>query len=304
MTLLEESLDTSRLYAIVSCPACSSANISTVGEKVTIHPRATGRFSIVSCDNCGHWTTDPLPRQDYLLQLYSEGSLSVYGEGWLEGVSDQFEAEPAAESLGKHGWIVDAEKSREPGTYLEIGPGNGAVLRRFEKMNWQCYAIEPGSWSKNRPGFCDSIAQLPNLRFDVAVANDVLEHVSDPRTMLADVSSVLKPGARFYACFPNADSIRARLHGVNWRMIRPIGHLHYFSMQSAKCLLESCGFNVRQIQSYDLLVDPAWARMEIAKSLASLRLKFTCRIIADVMLSALISASRVGDQWRIMATHD
>jgi SAM-dependent methyltransferase len=302
MTSLEEALDMGRLDAVASCPVCSSTNISPVGKKLTIHPKATSRFSIFSCGSCGHWATDPLPQQDYLLQLYSEGSLSVYGEGWQKAISDQFEAPSTEESLGKHGWIVEAERAHEPENYLEIGPGNCAVLRSFEAMNWKCYAIEPGSWSKDRPGFYDSIAQLPDVQFDVAVANDVLEHVSDPRALLAEVSRVLKPGARLYSCFPNADSIRARVQGVNWRMVRPIGHVHYFSRQSAKDLLKGCGYNVRRMQPYDLLADTDW--VDIARSLAHLRVKYACKIIADVMLSGAISALGAGDQWRVVATRD
>jgi SAM-dependent methyltransferase len=302
MTSLEEALDLGRLDAVVSCPVCSSANISPVGKKLTIHPKATSRFSIFSCGDCGHWSTDPLPQQDYLLQLYSEGSLSVYGDGWQKVVSDQFEAKSDAECLGKHGWIVEAEKAQERGNYLEIGPGNCAVLRSFETMNWKCHAIEPGSWSKDRPGFYDSISQLPDLQFDVAVANDVLEHVSDPRALLAEVSRVLKPGARLYSCFPNADSLRARVQRTNWRMVRPIGHVHYFSRRSAEDLLKGCGYNVRMMHTYDLLVD--LDLVEIAKSLARLRVKYACRAISDVMLSAAISALGAGDQWRVVAIRD
>jgi|SRR5579871_365502 len=298
----EETLDLGRLDAVVSCPVCSSTNISLIGKKLTIHPKATGRFSIFSCGDCGHWATDPLPQQDYLLQLYSEGSLSVYGEGWQKAISDQFAAQSAVESLGKHGWIVDAERGREPGNYLELGPGNCAVLRRFEGMNWKCYAIEPGSWSKDNPGFYDSIAQLPDLQFDVAVANDVLEHVSDPRALLAEVSRVLKPGARFYSCFPNADSIRARVQGTDWRMVRPIGHVHYFSRRSATDLLKSCGYNIRRMHTYDLLSAPDF--VDIARALAHLRVKYACKTIGDVMLSAAISTIRAGDQWRIVAVRD
>ena len=56
---------------------------------------------------------------------------------------------------------------------------------------------------------------------------DVLEHVEDPLSLVKSIGDLIERGT-VYACFPNSESLRARLSKVRWRMVRPLGHLHFF----------------------------------------------------------------------------
>jgi SAM-dependent methyltransferase len=48
----------------------------------------------------------------------------------------------------------------------------------------------------------DGKADFPDGHFDLIISNQVLEHVTDPEAVIADVFRMLKPGGRFIAAFP------------------------------------------------------------------------------------------------------
>ena len=61
------------------------------------------------------------------------------------------------------------------------------------------------------PGVVRGLGQIPpEPAFDLVVALDVLEHISDPAAALGALRQRAAPGAELYAAFPNNDSWRAR----------------------------------------------------------------------------------------------
>jgi hypothetical protein len=68
-------------------------------------------------------------------------------------------------------WIIRGEADTQPSRYLEMGPGDGTLLKHFESSGWDCYGIEPGTWARRRPNFVETLDQLPNeIDFEVIVA--------------------------------------------------------------------------------------------------------------------------------------
>ena len=59
-------------------------------------------------------------------------------------------------------------------------------------------------------------APFPPESFDVITCFDVLEHLYEPRRVMARVSEWLKPGGMFYVLVPNVDSAEARVFGSYW----------------------------------------------------------------------------------------
>jgi hypothetical protein len=58
---------------------------------------------------------------------------------------------------------------------------------------------------------------------------DVLEHLSSPIEVLHDLLPFTSADTVLVAASPNAESLLSRLWQGRWRMVRPFGHLHYFS---------------------------------------------------------------------------
>ena len=81
---------------------------------------------------------------------------------------------------------------------------------------------------------------------------------------------------------PNRESLRARRDRQKWRMVRPLGHVNYYSKNSIALALKLAGFAVRYIHATDLN-----------------ELRFPRR--RQDIKPALIEILGLGDQWIVIA---
>ena len=120
------------------------------------------------------------------------------------------------------------------------------------------------------------------LNVDLLVAFDVLEHVSDPVSVLRSLRKLAAPKARLYCAMPNRESLRARRDRQTWRMLLPLGHVNYYSKKSITQALRLAGFAVRYVRATDLN-----------------ELRFPRRL-QDIK-PVLIEMLGLGDQWIVIA---
>jgi SAM-dependent methyltransferase len=73
--------------------------------------------------------------------------------------------------------------------------------------------------------------------FDAAIVKDLLEHVDEPAALVTDLRRVLRPGARVYACSPDAQ---------RW-VWDDYTHKRAFSRRSFSALFRDQGFTVEQV---------------------------------------------------------
>jgi SAM-dependent methyltransferase len=300
-----ETLNGANFNNVDICPICSCPSFTVVGSRRSIHPRPVLTFQIRRCVRCNHWFTSPSPTQVYLSQLYSQGSLSVLGRGWEQDTVRSFnEATHPDVDLLSSNWVVRDAAALVPDRYLEIGPGNGSMMRTFEAMSWECFAVEPGRWARGKANFYEDIVNVPaGATFKVIVANDVLEHMAEPATGFSMCARKLDRGGRFYCSFPNVESFRAKCGKINWRMVRPLGHLHYFSKGSVVKLLEDNKLLALRIDTYDKL--RAGAVKTVFAHLFQRDFRKAAGALIHTMnstLSTLIEKYGSGDQWRVIAT--
>src|ERR1035438_10453930 len=79
-----------------------------------------------------------------------------------------------------------------------------------------------------------SVAHSAAESFDVITCFDVLEHLYEPRKVMARVGEWLKPGGIFYVLVPNVDSAEARAFGSYWHGLELPRHLFHYSPASLK----------------------------------------------------------------------
>jgi 2-polyprenyl-3-methyl-5-hydroxy-6-metoxy-1,4-benzoquinol methylase len=96
--------------------------------------------------------------------------------------------------------------------------------------------------------------------FDVVVAGELLEHLRDPRRVVADVRRVLRPGGTFVASVPNAYRLKNRVRFVLGR--RPEEdptHLQMFAPSDVRTLL--AGFDEPRLHFIAGRLVPLHARL-------------------------------------------
>jgi predicted SAM-dependent methyltransferase len=87
-------------------------------------------------------------------------------------------------------------------------------------------------------------ARLPDNAFDAVTMWDVLEHVYDPATTLAEIHRILKPDGVLVIRVPNLDAWDARLFRTRWAGYDAPRHLFIFRPKTLSALLEQQGFDV------------------------------------------------------------
>ena len=90
-----------------------------------------------------------------------------------------------------------------------------------------------------------SLQEIPrDVYFDVVVFQDVLEHIADPFDYIEKVSNLATKKSILYISTPYSQSLEARLLKGRWEMAKPFGHLHYFSKDSIRTILQKANFEI------------------------------------------------------------
>jgi len=303
-----ESLDLTHFSTAEVCPICGEKARAAIGRLPTIHPAPSQlRVEIMKCLGCSHWYTTPRPNQAYLSSLYASASPSVVGGGdGSQAVAQEFKSiqqKVNPKDLKKFAWIVRHASQHKTSRYLEIGIGNGLLLQYFRTQEADCTAVEPGAWAQQAQGIYSSLNEIPQeAKFDTIAATDVLEHMSDPRQDFNVLADKLLPKGHFYLSVPNADSFRARTQGTQWRMVRPLGHLHYFSRQSLLLLAERAGLEVVALRSHDAMDRGFFGTLlDFISQTLKLRFKRAFDVLVQLVVFHPIQLLGMGDQWTLIA---
>jgi SAM-dependent methyltransferase len=215
-----------QLADLADCPICKGAHVC-IGNVPTICPTSGTRLDLRACKKCGHWWHSPVPDQATLLDMYASGSPYVVGPDSASFLADS----KPMDSFDR--FALRIMGTLKPARYLEIGAGGGQMMRRARSMGFDCYGVDPGQRIRE-PAIKRSLDEFPEeLTFSVFLLKDVIEHVLDPLALLRHLRKRAESNAIAIASFPCCDSKPARRLGTRWSMIRPYGHLHYFSRRSA-----------------------------------------------------------------------
>jgi|GEM_PF-4422852 len=142
-----------------------------------------------------------------------------------------------------------------PTTMIDVGGNVGTFSESAKAFDWQPIVFEPNPVAaeaaeqkgfKTIKDFFSFEACQKNLvdPVDCVVLNDVLEHVTDPVSMLKDVWKILNNNGVVAVTTPDIDNYFCQRY-----QIKPAEHLVYFSKKTLKEAFEKSGFEVLFCQS-------------------------------------------------------
>jgi len=202
------------------------------------------RFQVARCRACAQTVTIPVPAD--IGKYYPPG---YYGDAKgrrfpaaMEWLQEKMYSLRAARVLAK----LDRKNPR----VLDIGCGRGLLLRAFQQQGGEVLGTE---FSDGACRFAREVLKIPvqvgllhelnfpDQSFDVVVMWHVLEHVSDPRPTLAEVSRILRPGGIFLVGVPDFGSPEARLTQAGWFHLDMPRHLSHHTRGSLEKILQAAG---------------------------------------------------------------
>ena len=156
-----------------------------------------------------------------------------------------------ADALAIEGMFLPVTNVR--GRLLEVGCGNGKMLRLMRELGWQVEGAEFDPVCKKMvemQGITCSLGDIrdqryPSSSFNAIFTGNVIEHVVDPIGFVAECSRVLKTGGYFVVITPNSESIGHRHFKCDWRGLEPPRHLQIFNLKNLSKLIGEYGFELK-----------------------------------------------------------
>jgi 2-polyprenyl-3-methyl-5-hydroxy-6-metoxy-1,4-benzoquinol methylase len=226
------------------CPVCNGS-----GEK----ERRVGKYYLLKCRICNFVYADATDEQieqvnfsfgDLVKCHYREVQSSI-DVLWFDRISTSL-------TQGKQGLKV-----------LDIGCGNGVLLRQFQKRGCVCFGSDPSPWAHQYAqqygytllGLIEKANIDPSF-FDIITSTSTLEHVARPLEHLKHVMAAVKHGGVIYLTVPNYGSLPIRLRLVKGRLVDPPGHCNYFTAKTLRNLFMQKGLKEKiahvRVRSYGI----------------------------------------------------
>ena len=140
---------------------------------------------------------------------------------------------------------------------LDIGCGLCETLGYHKNRGCEVYGVEADEniqkiaeqYAFNvEMGLFDAKKYEPES-FDYVTMDQVLEHIVDPLMFLKDVNSVLKPGGKLVAAFPNSGALGRFFFGSRWVGWHLPFHRHFYTKHSLGILASQSGYEVEVMKS-------------------------------------------------------
>ncbi len=213
---------------------------------------------MIECEACGFKHVAPLPGDEELKKFYD-------GEFYQVEKPDYFKHTEEDKDwwMLRYHHLYELLEQHAPGRrLLDIGSGPGYFLEAGRDRKWDVLGFEPSpvaaEYTRKRGlNVVNDYFTLANAKdrgkFDVVSLNLVLEHLPDPRNLIAEVKQVLNPGGILFVTSPNDFSPYQMVLWKNagfapWWIV-PKHHLNYFDVQSIQEFYRRSGFDVLHVEA-------------------------------------------------------
>jgi 2-polyprenyl-3-methyl-5-hydroxy-6-metoxy-1,4-benzoquinol methylase len=228
---------------LAACPLCAAPTASA---------RPLEKYQkdhLVRCSRCGFNFSLLIPS--------AEDYERVYG-------AYNYEAEDAARSAinieNERALVERLMPYKKSGKVLDIAAGAGRFLVHFRDRGFEPYATEfsePMCQYLEQRGITTFRGGLfpqgaPEGAFDVLVFTEIIEHINNPREVLAEIHRLLRPGGCLYLTTPNFDSLERRIIGPSWGMLMWPEHITYWTPKHLHRALRAGGFRKKSLKTQNI----------------------------------------------------
>ena len=241
------------------------------------------RYIVRYCGKCDIYQTEP---QGYSRSVFN---ISAYDEAWhtMARLSERRVLRSRTRLLKS--LPINLRGKR----LLEIGPGTGELLKAAATLGCDVLGVD---MNRANVEYIRSRWGLPVLNgkfeetefdqpFDIVVMCDVIEHIEDPRTVLASIKNVLVPEGLLHLDTPNPANLFSLKSGYLVASSFGPDHVTLFTPKSLRTMLEGCGFGLLQLTTY-------MESTHLASALIGAMIKGSKRLLGKTHFKADIHVTR------------
>lgn len=210
---------------------------------------------IIACETCGFRHVVPLPAIDDLQEVYKTEYYKDEKPNYLAHASEDYEWATLAYQDRLD--LFTSHLQSDQRTLIDIGSGPGYFLKYAADHGWRVEGIEPSRQAARHTrelglrvteAFFGSDT-LPQMGpFDVVHMNNMLEHVPNPKELVAQAAALTPIGGLICVSVPNdynplQELLRSQSGFDPWWVV-PSHHLNYFTFDSLGDLLTANGFEI------------------------------------------------------------
>jgi len=209
---------------IKQCPVCNGS-----GDE----ERLVGKYSLLKCRAC-----------KFIYAGVSDQEIEQVNFNFGDLVKSHYrEVQSSIDALWFDRISTSLTRGKEGLKVLDIGCGNGVLLRQFQKKGCVCFGSDPSPWASEyaeQYGYTllpriEEAGIAPNF-FDIITSTSTLEHVARPLEHLKHIMAAVKHGGVVYLTIPNYGSLPLRLRLVQGRLVNPPAHCNYFTAKALRNL--------------------------------------------------------------------
>lgn len=247
----------------MSCPVCLNpvTTAALTGHDVLFESTAKN-FTLHSCASCRCLFMEPMPGEEEIAGFYPSQYWWNSSKSSGNVVLKKLESIYRKLALRDHvSFILRVAENRNGLDLLDVGCGSGTLLGLLKQRGFHSLGIdfsaEAARVAEEENGVRVIVGSLDHAgfrpaSFDIVTLFHVMEHVTNPREVLAEVSRILKPEGAVVLQVPNIDSWQFKAFGAKWYGLDIPRHVIDYSKGGMLRLLTDAGFAIRRIKHFNL----------------------------------------------------
>ena len=263
----------------IACPLCGMDDTKHLFMRKDLGYKIPEiEFPVVRCRRCNLVYVNPRPNATDIHQFYPENFYSASDS------PEQTILEKSKSLQGKY----DKVKNINPGALLDIGCSKGEFMYMMKNKGWNVKGLDFSSKPPNLFNLDIYYGDLDNApfekeSFDLITLWAVLEHVYDPKRMLASIDRILKPGGKLVLLVTNFNSIPARF----MRHDDVPRHTTLFTKRTISAMLRQTGYETEKF----------FFGQDIFGGSVRGALNYCVKLLAGEKIEEIIAQNRTPDRW-------